>query len=58
MILSWPTNASAFVLNRTASLSLPITWIPVTSGITVNGTNNTITINTSSGNQFYALIAP
>ncbi|MGA3265740.1 MAG: hypothetical protein ABSE16_02840 [Verrucomicrobiota bacterium] len=58
MILSWPTNASAFVLNRTASLSLPITWIPVTSGITINGTSNTITINASSGKQFYALIAP
>jgi hypothetical protein len=58
MILSWTTNASAFVLNRTASLSLPVTWTPMTSGINVNGTSNTITINTSSGNQFYALIAP
>jgi hypothetical protein len=58
MILSWPTNASAFVLNRTPSLSSPITWTPVTSGITVNGTNNTTTINDNSGNQFYILIAP
>ena len=55
MVLSWPTNASTFVLNRTASLRLPITWTPVTSGITVNGTNNTITINTSTGNQFVCI---
>jgi hypothetical protein len=58
MILSWPTNSSAFVLNRTASLKLPITWIPITSGISVIGTNNTITIDASSGNQYYILIAP
>jgi hypothetical protein len=58
MVLSWPTNASAFVLNRTASLTPPVAWTPVTSGITVNGTNYTITINARSGNQFYQLIAP
>ena len=58
MVLSWPTNAAAFVLNRTASLAPPVTWTPVTSGITVNGTNDTITINASSGNQFYTLTAP
>jgi hypothetical protein len=46
------------MLNRTPSLSSPITWTPVTSGITVNGTNNTTTINDSTGNQFYILIAP
>ena len=59
VILSWPANASAFVLNKTASLTLPITsWTPVTKGISVVGTNNTITNNASSGNEFYILIAP
>jgi hypothetical protein len=58
VMLSWPTNASAFVLSRTPSLASPITWTPVTSGISVNGTNNTITINASGGNQYYKLIAP
>jgi hypothetical protein len=57
MILSWTTNASAFVLNHTPSLTAP-TWTPVTTGITVAGTNNTITINASAGDQYYALIAP
>jgi hypothetical protein len=58
MILSWTTNASAFVLNRSASLASPITWTPVAGGIAVNGTNNTITVSANSGNQYYALIAP
>ena len=58
MILSWPTNAGGFVLNQTSSLASPITWTPVTSGITVSGANYTITINTGSGVRFYALIAP
>ena len=60
IILSWPTNDSGFgfVLNRTASLAPPITWTPLTSGITVSGTNNTFTTNTGSANQFYTLIAP
>jgi len=58
MILTWTTSASAFVLNQTASLAPPITWMPITSGISVSGTNNTITINDGSGSQYYALIAP
>ncbi len=58
MILSWPTNAASFVLNQTSSLAKPATWTPVINGITVSGTNFTITINAASGNRFYALIAP
>jgi hypothetical protein len=57
LTLSWLTNASGFVLNQTSSLTPPVIWTPVTSGITVSGTNYTITINTGSGAQFYALIA-
>jgi hypothetical protein len=57
IILSWPTAASYFVLNQTASLNWPITWTQITSGITVSGVNNTITI-TTSGNEYYTLIAP
>ncbi|HXR08385.1 MAG TPA: putative Ig domain-containing protein [Candidatus Acidoferrum sp.] len=58
LTLSWPTNAAGFVLNQTSSLAAPTTWTPVTSGISVNGTNYTITINTGSGVRFYALIPP
>jgi hypothetical protein len=58
MVLSWPAAASTSVLNGTPSLSSPIHWTPVTSGITVLGTNNTITLNATNGIQFYSLIAP
>ncbi len=57
MTLSWPTNAAGFALNQTSSLASPIAWTPV-SGMTVNGTNYTITINTGIGARFYALIPP
>jgi hypothetical protein len=58
LTLSWPTNASAFTLIGTPSLDWPILWMPLTNGITVNGTNETITINAGSGNQYYKLTAP
>jgi hypothetical protein len=57
MVLSWPTNAAGFVLNQTSSLAPPSSWTPVTTGITVSGANYTVTLSTSSGNQFYSLIA-
>jgi hypothetical protein len=58
LILSWMTNDSGFVLNRTANLQSPIAWMPVTTGITINGSSNTVTINSDSGDQYYILIAP
>jgi hypothetical protein len=58
MTISWPTNAAGLVLNYTSSLLPPITWTPVTTGITVNGTSYTITVPTGTGNGFYQLIAP
>jgi len=51
-------NASPFILIGTPSLDLPATWPRVSGGITVNGTNDTITINASSGNEYYKLTAP
>ncbi len=55
--ISWPTNATIFVLNQTASLTPPVTWSPVTNSITVNGTDNTVTINTStSEDQYFELV--
>jgi hypothetical protein len=58
MTLSWPTNAVGFVLNQTSNLASPTAWTPVTSGISTIGANYTITINTSIGLRFYALIPP
>jgi hypothetical protein len=36
----------------------PSMWTPVTSGISINGTSNTITISAGFGNQYYKLVAP
>jgi len=57
VVLSWPTNAGAFVLNGTPTLTSPAPWAPVPGNITIDGTNFTITIDASS-HQFYKLIAP
>jgi hypothetical protein len=57
IVISWPTNATIFVLNQTASLTPPVTWSPVTNRITVNGTDNTVTIDTStSEDQYFELV--
>jgi hypothetical protein len=56
IVISWTTIATDYVLNHTASLTPPVTWSPVTNSITVNGTNNTVIINASSGIQYFELI--
>jgi len=57
IVIAWTTNATAFVLNQTAGLIPPVHWSPVTNAITVNGTNNTVTIKASSGVKYFTLIA-
>jgi hypothetical protein len=57
IVITWPANATDYVLNRTASLASPVTWLPVTNGITLNGINNTVIINASSGVQYFELLA-
>jgi hypothetical protein len=58
VVISWTTNASAFVLEYNNSLPSPTNWAAVTSGITVVGSNNVLTIGPISGNDYYQLIAP
>ena len=58
LILSWPTNAVGVVLNVASEIAPPTAWTPVTAGISVSGTNYTISVNASSGAGFYTLIAP
>jgi endonuclease YncB( thermonuclease family) len=53
IVISWTTNATVFALNQTASLAPPVTWLPVTNSIAVNGTNNTVTINVGPGGDYY-----
>jgi len=59
VVISWPTNATAFTLNQTANLAPQVTWTPVTNNVSVNGTNNTVTINVGavSGGHYFELIA-
>jgi phosphotransferase system HPr-like phosphotransfer protein len=57
IVVSWTTNATEYVLMQTGNLTPPVTWSPVTNGITVNGPNNTVLIDASSGIQYFELIA-
>lgn len=53
--MSWPTAATGYNLEGTPSLTTPITWNPVTNSVIIVGTNNTVTVNANSGNQFFRL---
>jgi autotransporter-associated beta strand protein len=53
--ISWPTNATGFVLQELAAFSATNVWSDVTNDVIVSGTNNTVTVNSSSGNDFFRL---
>src|SRR5207302_982527 len=44
--LSWPAAASSYVLESAASLSIPVTWAPVTNPPVLVGDQNTVTFGT------------
>ena len=52
--MSWPTAATGYDLQKSASLDSP-NWAAVTNSIVVSGTNSTVTVNTDNGNQFFRL---
>jgi hypothetical protein len=52
--LSWPVSAAGFVLESSASLSTPA-WAPVTDTPVVNGDQNSISADASTGTKFYRL---
>jgi hypothetical protein len=54
-ILSWPTSVSGFSLQSSTTIS-PASWSSVGAPIIVSGTNNTVTVPTSSGKLFFRLI--
>ncbi len=54
-IISWPTSATGFNLEGAANLNSPISWAPVANPVTVVGTNNTVAVSATSGNQFFRL---
>lgn len=54
--LSWPTSATGFAVYQAASLSGP--WTANTAPVVVVGANNTVTITTGPGAEFYRLEKP
>lgn len=55
LTLSWPTNANGFVLEAADSLAPVPNWTPVTTGLSVVGDQNTITIAATNAMQFFRL---
>jgi hypothetical protein len=53
--LSWPTNATGFILESTTNLSPNALWLPVGSIITVIGTQNTTTLSAGDKLRFFRL---
>jgi hypothetical protein len=58
--LTWASNSVNFQLEYTASLTSPVTWYPVTTGITTNGPNIylIVTPEMAAGSRFYCLHYP
>ena len=55
VVLTWPTNDPAFLLQTTADPADPSSWNPVTPAPAVAGNLFTITIPTSGPQQFFRL---
>ena len=53
--LSWPKTATGFNLEGALNLNSPIPWTPVTNSVVVVGSNDTVTVPATSGNQFFRL---
>jgi len=56
--LTWPLLADLWVLESTPSLTPPITWTPVTTGISHVGLTNSYSITAPTDNRFYRLARP
>jgi hypothetical protein len=55
LTLSWPTNANGFVLEAADTLAPVPDWMLVTTGVSVVGDQNTVTINATNAMQFFRL---
>jgi hypothetical protein len=56
--VSWPANASNFVLQQNTNSVSSINWSNITSGIQNNGTTKTLVVNPATGARFYRLVIP
>ena len=54
VVLSWPSTASGFALQKTTSLS-PLSWSAVTDPVVVVGDQNTVTVSLTGGESYYRL---
>jgi uncharacterized repeat protein (TIGR03803 family) len=57
VILTWPTNATGFILESATNLASSAVWITNTSAPVVVGTNNAVTNGFSGSRKFYRLIS-
>jgi hypothetical protein len=57
IILSWPSSAAGYVLQKNTTLS-PSGWQNVMTAVIPNGDQNTVTESATSGNAFYRLEDP
>jgi hypothetical protein len=58
VVLSWPTSASDFQLERLDDLSNPADWTPVLTPPTVVGDQNVVTDNLVPSYRFFRLHRP
>jgi hypothetical protein len=54
VVLSWPSSFSGYMLQATPSLTSPVNWTNVSSGV-LNGSQYSVTNNAASGRLFYRL---
>jgi uncharacterized repeat protein (TIGR01451 family) len=58
LTFTWPaTGNTTYSLQETSSLQAPVVWTTVTTNPTTSGGVNSVTISTSSDNNFYRLIS-
>jgi hypothetical protein len=55
VVLSWPTNATGYSLQRKANLALPTSWASVTDPAQTNGDIIFVTLPATNANWFYRL---
>ena len=58
VVVSWPTNATGFVLQQNTNGSKSVNWSNVTAGVQTVGTNQTLIVNPIGGSRFYRLVKP
>lgn len=56
--VSWPSNATGFVLQQNTNGLATMNWSNVTGGIQTIDSNKTVIINATNGSRFYRLISP